>query len=118
MQHLNYSLDQVTIEIPMTYFQYTQSSSLFNLSLIFILILCICQWLFKDHKTFLWLRKRILIAFGCGISSYQLIYSFNYIKEKQKLEIHHVRSQILTEKVIYSVRKDRPYTIYESTINK
>ena len=118
MQHLYYSLDQVLVEIPMNYFQYFGLKSLLFVTFIFIVLLMLCKALIKNKLKFSLLRKRALIIFGCGVASYCGFYGLEYIRKIQQFEMLQVRSDVLTKQLIYSARKDRPYTVFESSLTR
>ncbi len=118
MQHLYYSLDQVLVEIPMNYFQYLELKSLLFVTFIFIILLMLCKFLVKNRLRFSLLRKRALIIFGCGIASYCGFYAIEYIRKTQQFKMKQIRSDVLMAQLIYSVRKDRPYTVYESSLSR
>ena len=118
MQQLYYSLDQVWVEIPMNYFQYLGLKSLLFVTFIFIVLLMLCKALIKNKLKFSLLRKRALIIFGCGVASYCGFYGLEYIRKIQQFEMLQVRSDVLTKQLIYSVRKDRPYTVFESSLTR
>lgn len=118
MQHLYYSLDQVLVEIPMNYFQYLGLKSLLFVTFIFIILLMLCKFLIKNRLRFSLLRKRALIIFGCGVASYCGFYGLEYIRKTQQFEMKQIRSDVLMAQLIYSVRKDRPYTVYESSLSR
>ena len=118
MQHLYYSLDQVLVEIPMNYFQYLGLKSLLFVTFIFIVLLMLCKALIKNKLKFSLLRKRALIIFGCGVASYCGFYGLEYIRKIQQFEMRQVRSDVLTKQLIYSARKDRPYTVFESSLTR
>lgn len=118
MQHLYYSLDQVLVEIPMNYFQYLELKSLLFVTFIFVILLMLCKVLIKNRLKFSLLRKRALIIFSCGIASYCGFYALEYIRKIQQFEMKQIRSNVLMTQLIYSVRKDRPYTVYESSLSR
>lgn len=118
MHHLYYSLDQVIVEIPMNYGQYLGLKSLLFITFMFIVLLTLCKTLIKDQLKFSLLYKRALIIFGCGVASYGTINAAEYIHKKELFEMNKIRSDVLTEQLIYSVKKDRPYTIYESNLSR
>jgi hypothetical protein len=118
MQHLYYSLDQVLVEMPMNYFQYLGLKSLLFVMFIFIILLMLLKALVKNRLKFSLLRKRVLIIFGCGVASYCGFYGLEYIRKIQQFEMKQVRSDVLTQQLIYSARKDRPYTVFESSLTR
>lgn len=118
MQHLYYSLDQVLVEMPMNYFQYLGLKSLLFVTFIFIILLLLCKVLITNKLRFSLLRKRALIILGCGIASYCGFYAIEYIRKTQQFEMNQIRSNVLMTQLIYSVRKDRPYTVYESNLTR
>lgn len=118
MQNLYYSLDKVWVEIPMNYFQYLGLKSLLFVTFIFIILLMLCKALVTNKLKFSLLRKRALLIFGCGIASYCGFYALEYIRKTQQFEMNQVRSNVLMTQLIYSVRKDRPYTVYESSLTR
>lgn len=118
MQQLYYSLDQIWVEIPMNYFQYLGLKSLLFVTFIFIILLMLCKALVTNKLKFSLLRKRALLIFGCGIASYCGFYGIEYIRKTQQFEMNQIRSDILMTQLIYSVRKDRPYTVYESDLTR
>lgn len=118
MQHLYYSLDQVLVEMPMNYFQYLGLKSLLFVTFIFIILLLLCKVLITNKLRFSLLRKRALIILGCGIASYCGFHAIEYIRKTQQFEMNQIRSDVLMTQLIYSVRKDRPYTVFESSLTR
>lgn len=118
MQHLYYSLDQVLVEMPMNYFQYLGLKSLLFVTFIFIILLLLCKVLITNKLRFSLLRKRALIILGSGIASYCGFHAIEYIRKTQQFEMNQIRSDVLITQLIYSVRKDRPYTVFESSLTR
>ncbi|MGL4673926.1 MAG: hypothetical protein ACRCXK_03605 [Wohlfahrtiimonas sp.] len=102
----------------MNYFQYLGLKSLLFVTFIFIVLLMLCKALIKNKLRFSLLRKRALIIFGCGVASYCGFYGLEYIRKIQQFEMKQIRSDVLMTQLIYSVRKDRPYTVYESSLSR
>lgn len=118
MQHLYYSLDRVWVEIPMNYLQYLGLKSMLFVTFIFMVLLTLYMIIIKNHLRSSLLRKRALIILGCGIASYCGFYGVEYIRKIQQFEMFKIRSDVLSNQLIYSTRKDRPYTVFESSLTR
>ncbi len=116
MQHLYYSLDQVWVEMPMNYFQYIGLQSLLFVVCIFMMIIIVSKIFIKNRHAFSLLLKRALILLSCSIVGYCGFYGIEYIRKVQQFEINQVNSDVLLSELIYSARKDRPYTVFESSL--
>lgn len=118
MQQLYYSLDQVWVEIPMNYLQYLGFQCLLLTVFIFMILLVLSRACLQNKLQFAVLRKRVMMIFGFGIASYCGFYALEYIRKTQQFEMNKIRNDVLMTQLIYSVRKDRPYTIYESNLTR
>ncbi|GAA5102268.1 hypothetical protein GCM10023338_19300 [Wohlfahrtiimonas larvae] len=72
----------------------------------------------KNRLSYVSLQKRILIIASCSITGYCGYHVIEYLYKKQQFEINQIHNNILMTQLIYSVRKDRPYTVYESSLSR
>lgn len=118
MQHLYYSLDQVIVETPISFCQYIEWTHLLFMVGIICFLLYLVKKIIKNPKKCNHVSNSVFYASLVILLINISVQTFEFHQKAENFEKKQIRSDYLEDTLIYSVLKDRPYTVYESSLSR
>ena len=114
MNDFYYLLEQISVEVPKTYLQYLDFWPCFAIIFIAIISILLIKYICKKPNQYLKLKKISIAVFAFILLGNITFQTAEYLYKKNSFEKSKIRSDYLRKVTIYSVLKDRPYTLIES----